>query len=329
MTATPSAGSQETLCSVFSGAHAEDPGGSAPSWKRLLVLELSKPWHSEIAETVHFPSAVSDALAIEEARGVPTNLQCVAPDTEYSAQGHRRVMLYSRPKGPFASFHKDEFMVPTGETGPLVEALLNSPERLGGFERYRQNTSDVRDVLVCTHGSHDVCCATFGYPSYDELRRRYAPKLAGSLRVWQVSHLGGHRFAPNVVDLPEGRNWVRTGRDEMRALVYRDRPVSELKRSYRGWTGLDTPYEQVAEREAFMREGWAWTGRSISTRLVSVADDGRGAEVRLDFAGPDGAEGAYEATVEQTDGVARVGCPNGEKTGEASQYAVSRLVRLS
>ena len=51
--------------------------------------------------------------------------------------------------------------------------------------------------LVCTNGQRDVCCARFGLPVYAALRERVGD------RVWQVTHLGGHRFAPNLLTLPD------------------------------------------------------------------------------------------------------------------------------
>jgi hypothetical protein len=53
--------------------------------------------------------------------------------------------------------------------------------------------------VVCTHGKRDRCCAKFGRPVYEELSR-----LAGSESVWQCSHVGGDRFAGNLVVLPAG-----------------------------------------------------------------------------------------------------------------------------
>ena len=54
-------------------------------------------------------------------------------------------------------------------------------------------------VLVCTNGRHDPCCATFGRPLARVLRE-------GAQRddVWECSHIGGDRFAANIVILPEG-----------------------------------------------------------------------------------------------------------------------------
>lgn len=52
--------------------------------------------------------------------------------------------------------------------------------------------------LVCTHGKRDKCCAKFGYALYKSLRAD-----AGD-DVWQSSHVGGDRFAANLVCFPHG-----------------------------------------------------------------------------------------------------------------------------
>lgn len=52
--------------------------------------------------------------------------------------------------------------------------------------------------LVCTHGRHDICCAIRGRP--------VAAKLAADRPVatWECSHVGGDRFAANLIALPHG-----------------------------------------------------------------------------------------------------------------------------
>jgi len=54
-------------------------------------------------------------------------------------------------------------------------------------------------LLVCTHGKHDRCCARHGRPLYRALE-----EAADDEWVWQTSHVGGDRFAGNVVFLPDG-----------------------------------------------------------------------------------------------------------------------------
>ena len=51
--------------------------------------------------------------------------------------------------------------------------------------------------------------------------------------------------------------------------------------------------------------------------------------VRIDVIDSEsGSATAYEATVEHTGTAPRVGCPGGEPSGEAAQFAVSRLAKV-
>ena len=57
-------------------------------------------------------------------------------------------------------------------------------------------------VLVCTHGSRDRCCGVLGGAIFAQLKNQLKMMLPDA--VWQVSHLGGHRFAPTALCLPLG-----------------------------------------------------------------------------------------------------------------------------
>ena len=52
--------------------------------------------------------------------------------------------------------------------------------------------------LVCTNGRHDACCADRGRPVVRTLSDEGAPD------VWETTHVGGDRFAANIVCLPTG-----------------------------------------------------------------------------------------------------------------------------
>lgn len=82
-------------------------------------------------------------------------------------------------------------------------------------------------------------------------------KCGGQLRVWRCSHFGSHQLAPTLVDLPEGRCWGHLEPEVLELLVKRNEPVAGLRQFYRGWAGL-TQFEQIAEREIWIREGWDW-----------------------------------------------------------------------
>src|SRR6188472_1359366 len=64
--------------------------------------------------------------------------------------------------------------------------------------------------VVCTHGKRDRCCAKFGRPLYDQMKGK-----VDSEWVWQSTHVGGDRFAGNVVVLPEGLYFGRVGEEDL------------------------------------------------------------------------------------------------------------------
>lgn len=57
--------------------------------------------------------------------------------------------------------------------------------------------------LVCTNGRRDRCCALYGLELYYTLQA-----VAGN-RVWRTTHVGGHRFAANVLTFPDGTYYGR------------------------------------------------------------------------------------------------------------------------
>lgn len=69
-------------------------------------------------------------------------------------------------------------------------------------------------TLVCTNGRHDSCCATFGRPLIRHLREsRWADT------AWESSHVGGDRFAANIVLLPDSLYFGRCDPDSADAVL--------------------------------------------------------------------------------------------------------------
>ncbi len=327
--ATDGASLESRLCSVVSKNNGEDPIGSATPFGRCLAVEVSPPWATDVTRSSRFPTELLEALEDAREHGLD-KFVALHPDPDYSRGGHTRVMHLSGGEGPFADYEKEEFVVPDGELVGLATALFGGGNDPSHFERYRLDDGPrVRDLLVCTHGRRDAACGKLGYGIYETLRRRYADVSGERLRVWRVSHLGGHRFAPTLLDLPEGRLWGHLEPRALENLVLRKGPVSELRRFYRGWAGLSF-YEQIAEREVFVREGWAWTGYRKAGRTLEVAEEGDRAEVRIEYASPDGGtSGVYEATVERSGSVMTLANSGADPLNEAKQYRVSRLEKVS
>jgi hypothetical protein len=321
LTAGPASRREDRLCSLVSRANGEDPIGSAKPIENRLIVELPQPWQRDALGSRRLVEGLRPVVEGARDAGLLDAFSATLPDREYSRNGHTRLLFLRRPSGPFAAYEKEDFLVPNGEVTAAAGALLKG-DGLGRFERYRQETGHVRDILVCTHGGRDVCCGKFGYPVYDLLRRRHA--APGKLRVWRTSHIGGHRFAPTMIDYPEGRLWGHLEPWAAERLAARRGPVSDLGPFLRGWAGLRSPAEQAAEREVFARGGWAWTGYLREGRVLH-SGEGR-TEVRIDYRSPDGAvSGAYEATVEVTGTVMTMESSGDAELAEVDQYRVVRL----
>ena len=315
---------EDRLCSLVSKANGEDPIGSAKAVKNRLIVELPQPWLSNALGSRRLVEGLRPVVEGAQDDGLLGAFSAILPDREYSRNGHNRLLFLRRPEGPFAAYDKVDLLVPDGEVVAAVGALLGGAG-LGRFGRYRQETGHVRDLLVCTHGSRDVCCGKFGYPIYDLLRRRHASP--GRVRVWRTSHLGGHRFAPTMIDYPEGRHWGHLETWAAERLAARRGPVSDLGPFLRGWAGLRSPAEQAAEREVFAREGWVWTGYLKEGRVLA-SGDGR-TEVRIAYGSPDGAvSGAYEATVEAAGTVMTLESSGNAELTEVDRYRVVRLEKV-
>ena len=102
--------------------------------------------------------------------------------------------------------------------------------------------------LVCTHGKRNVCCARLGGPLAQTLATRHPGQ------VWETTHVGGHRFAANLVILPHGLYYGPVGVAEATAAIdaYQRGTVTAVR--YRGRAGQPRP-TQEAEHEALARAG--------------------------------------------------------------------------
>lgn len=100
-------------------------------------------------------------------------------------------------------------------------------------------------MLVCTHGRREVCCAKYGRPVALSLAERFGSS------VWETTHVGGDRFAANLVLLPSGRYYGRLDpADAVRAVQSALSGRIDLGR-FRGTAGLP---EAAQAAEGLLRQ---------------------------------------------------------------------------
>lgn len=125
------------------------------------------------------------------------------------------------------------------------------------FEKYEQITYSPFDklakkpggtkvdkpiYLVCTNGNRDACCSKFGFPIYKKL---YQEIPNPDEHVWQCSHVGGHRFAANMVTLPYGHYYGQVEEKDLSSIDSHSKKHEVYLNKYRG-TAPYKPYQQVA-----------------------------------------------------------------------------------
>ena len=144
----------------------------------------------------------------------------------------------------------------------------------------RINGREMREIdelyAICANGRHDPCCATHGRPVYEQLVVH-----AGEGRVWQTTHLCGHRLAATMLAFPQGIAYGRLDPADAEAVVMNHRAGYLLTHKYRGrgaYAGhqLDgDAHQAVGAAEALVRE-LRRKHRIDDLRLYGVDSDGNG-----------------------------------------------------
>jgi (2Fe-2S) ferredoxin len=127
--------------------------------------------------------------------------------------------------------------------------LLAAVDLLRGAQLEGMPTSPGDPVLlVCAHGRHDTCCAVRGRPLAATLAARWPDW------TWECSHVGGDRFAPNLVLLPDGAYYGRVDPALGVAVVeahLREEVVADFLRG----VSTEPPVVQAAVVQALQRFG--------------------------------------------------------------------------
>lgn len=181
----------------------------------------------------------------------------------------------------------------------------------------------VRDVLVCTHGSRDVCCGSDGTALYQALTARDLP----GVRVWRTSHTGGHRYAPTAVTFPDGRAWAWVDADLLAGIATRSVDPTEAARHDRGGAALDDPFRQAADTAVLAEQGWSWLDRPRTVEVAATNGDDR-RMVTLTSAGSDPVSYGAEVAVKRVVPVPDCGRPLAEARKSSPEVEVVQLERL-
>lgn len=230
-----------STCSTVSRELDEPLSGTAATARTWLLLEQPGPWGAKALTSSHLDPAVGRALeAAAKDTGVRIALirrpgrhaDCGTPTTRQVYAAHTapgNAWLHSATvRDPRALLDLDLAALGRGEHHTFGAAL-------GG----RPHAGDPL-ALVCTNGKRDRCCALLGRPLAAELA---ASEVEG---VWEVTHLGGHRFSPTLLVLPYGYAYGRAEAHAVREVLHGVREGRIVMAGCRGSSAWERP-GQAAE----------------------------------------------------------------------------------
>ena len=222
-------------CATESLARDEPLVGTASRVQRWLVVEQPGAWGARPSSTATSPAEVAAPLVAH-------------------ARSHRvRVLLARRPGDMRHDGDRRVFLAHTGAERRWIEQLVvpaARPERLLDIDLGPLAFPDPPGLgepgpaglaLVCTNGRHDPCCADKGRPVVRALA------AAGVPDVWESSHVGGDRFAANVVCLPDGVYYGRVEPDEAAGAAGRAPGRARSTSAATGAAATYPPLVQAAE----------------------------------------------------------------------------------
>jgi len=222
-------------CADAADAAGDAREGTAPPAERWFLLEHPGPWGR-----VAFAQSGLDAADVEAL-------------SEWATRTRGRVLLVRRPGRTPVGAPRRWFRVDSRRgheeirTGAVAGPL--APDAPG-------EVLDEALCLVCAHGRHDTCCAMRGRP--------VAAALAAARpeQTWECSHVGGDRFAANLVVLPHGLYYGRVDEGtvvEVAEAHERGDVVPRLLRGRARWL----PAAQAAQQHARERHGDSLESRRI------------------------------------------------------------------
>ncbi len=253
-------------CSRAAASSGEPMRGTASTVRAFLLVEAPGSWGVDAVQGARIPAEVRDHLAALARR-----------------HGVRPLMIRDHRRRSPATVRV--FAAYVGTDGPWVEtAVLSDVRELVEvpLEGLAAGTSPGLTphpdplFLVCTHGRHDACCAEQGRPLCRALHD-VAPE-----ETWEVSHIGGDRFAPNVLVLPHGLYYGRLDPSDATAFVTAHRDGRLDLPHLRGRCGFGF---RVQAAELFLREH---TGHLAVVPPLLLAHERDGELTRVEL-GVDGA----------------------------------------
>jgi hypothetical protein len=251
-------------CAHASDAEGEPLIGTASTITNWLLVEHPGPWGEQALRQARLPAGLGDVLRRRE-RELNIRVLLIRRHGRGTGEGRACFAIHTGPDRPWM------------ERADLEDVRDVAMLDLNGLGRGASvGLTPIEEALfaVCTHGRRDPCCAERGRPLASAL------SMAFPQQTWESTHVGGDRFAGNMIAFPHGFYFGRVdpaeGVDVATGYVEGTVDLAHLR-------GRSCRPTDVQAAEHFLRTRRALTGADD----VTVIDVSRvGAETFAAFATP-------------------------------------------
>jgi hypothetical protein len=187
-------------CSTNSRHNQEQWVGSASPAQVWIALSHPKPWGA---------SALASIAIGDQNRKHLTTIFSIYADSRIqiiTQNNSSEIVLF------FAvAFEHDQrlYRIPLANYDCIRD--LNWQDIIDNKPAYQKYISPTPIYLICTNDQHDPCCGKWGQALFDQSQ--------STENLWQCSHLGGDRFAANVVSLPAGNYYRQVDSDALKSII--------------------------------------------------------------------------------------------------------------
>jgi hypothetical protein len=211
---------------------------SAPEASRAwLLIEHPGPWPHEAADAAQ-PAPLGALVSSAAELGI--RVQMIRTPGRRRVGDARTVMAgWVAGPEPFLRRGSLSASAPDLTERDLKELAAGLPPSFGA-------PAGEPAFLVCTHAKRSACCARFGAPLAQALAVRHPGQ------VWESTHVGGHRFAANLVILPHGLYYGPVGIEAATAAISAYQRGAVAPGGFRGRAGQprtvqEAEYTRLAE----------------------------------------------------------------------------------
>ena len=240
-------------CSAGSLAADEPLAGTAPVAQSWIIIEQPGPWGRQALTDSRLDAELGAALKVASADSGTTVLLARHPDRlERDLHGGEQGQDQPLEHGEGSVRNIWVAHTAPGDTR-MRHGVTRDLSQMGSWDLSAIahgslppfGVSVKEPVLfVCTHSGRDQCCAVLGRSLLSAVLDRLPPDERAT--VWEVSHIGGHRFAPTALSLPSGAVYGRLEVDDVLRIRDDDARRIVSTHNYRGRTAFPQPL-QVAE----------------------------------------------------------------------------------